>query len=265
MCILTKSLLSYILLQNCFLYNYLCMIKLLLIAGAITMMVSCGISQRLLGIVVDGKTRKPIVGVGVKKPDSRFHDYTDEKGCFHYHNYGSGLPITLHFEKEGYKTDSVTFRGRQVRIIKLDSLNAKPSAEIQMEERRLLAWIMFGDSTFNIDAVNLISKQHFNKLIDSCINTLQVKQFYEISVDEHVKIMRCFNTSDRRLIKSPGMMLLRRTIYNKHYMDDLVGSAYYVRELDILSNGVYFAKLKMQLYGGKRKWGYAYYKVAKKS
>jgi hypothetical protein len=242
------------------------MIKLLLIAGAITMMVSCGISQRLLGIVVDGKTRKPIPGAQVwKEEGGRYNESTGDNGFFYYHHYGSGAPVTLHFEKDGYKTDSVTFKGRHVRIIKLDSLNAKPSAEIQMSDRKILAWIMFGDSTFNIDAVNLISKQNFNKLIDSCINILQTKQFYEILFEEHVKIMRCFNTSDRRLIKSPRMMLLRSIIYNKHYMDDLAGSAYYVRELDILSDGVYFAKLKMQLYGSKRKWRYAYYRVSKKA
>lgn len=87
---------------------------------------SCDGLQEVSGIIVDSETKKPLNKVAIKELNKDFIDYSDESGYFEIHHISgfafSDNDLTIIVSKDNYKTDTITIKNRDNRLIEMISI-----------------------------------------------------------------------------------------------------------------------------------------------
>ena len=118
--------------------------------------------------------------------------------------------------------------------------------------------------TFNPDISKSISRNDFDSFVNESINLLQTKQLSKISDSENIMIIMCLNTI---LVASTGKNFKQRFKGGQYEkLEKISNEIQYVRNLikvypDTVPNrgmGLYFLKLKMEVYGTPRAYAYFY-------
>lgn len=112
---------------------------------------------------------------------------------------------------------------------------------------------------FSSDSSRTISKSSFDNLVDNSIKLIQTKELTKITDKEHIDIMMCLNTIFVQKLLGGQYQTLETAAKEKEYSKNI--TKVYPEWIPNKGIGLYFKKLKMELYGTPRP--YSFYKVTK--